>query len=131
MDIVVSQEQGKVPVTVFHLKGPFVWDEELIAQAQKAFAAGGRNILVDLTEVPYMSSQGLRALHSLYMLLRTDAPGESNAAVSAGVSAGTYTSPHLKLLKPSKSVAEVLRMSGYDMFLEIHQDLKKAIASFG
>jgi hypothetical protein len=35
------------------------------------------------------------------------------------------------LLKPSKSVAEVLRMSGYDMFLEIHQDLKKAIASFG
>ena len=130
MDIVVSHEQGRVPVTVFHLKGPFVWDEEILAQAQKAFEAGTRNILLDLTEVSYMSSQGLRALHSIYTLLRTDAPSESNAAVSAGVSAGTYTSPHLKLLKPSKSVAEVVRISGYDMFLEIHQDFKKALASF-
>lgn len=130
MDIAVSHEQGRVPVAVFRLKGPFVWDEELLAEAQKAFDAGARNILVDLTEVPYMSSQGLRALHSLYTLLRTNEPSESATAVSAGVSAGTYTSPHLKLLKPSKSVAEVLRMSGYDMFLEIHQDFKKAIASF-
>jgi anti-anti-sigma regulatory factor len=130
MDIVVSHEQGRAPVTVFHLKGPLVWDEEILAQAQKAFEAGTRNILLDLTEVPYMSSQGLRALNSIYTLLRTDAPSESHAAVSAGVSAGTYTSPHLKLLKPSKSVAEVLRISGYDMFLEIHQDFKKALASF-
>lgn len=130
MDISVSHEQGRVSVAVFKLKGPFVWDEELLAEAQKAFDTGARNMLVDLTDVPYMSSQGLRALHALYTLLRTNEPSESAAAVSAGVSAGTYTSPHLKLLKPSKSVAEVLRMSGYDMFLEIHQDYKKAIASF-
>jgi hypothetical protein len=36
----------------------------------------------------------------------------------------------LKLLSPTQHVAESLRVAGYDMFLEIHQDRRKAIASF-
>jgi hypothetical protein len=130
MDIVVSHEQGRVPVTVFHIKGSVTGDEQLQNLAQEHYATGTRNILLDLTEVPYMSSQGLRVLHYIYTLLRSDTPQESDEAVSSGIAAGTFASPHLKLLQPSKHVLEVLKATGYDMFLEIHQDYKVAIASF-
>lgn len=130
MEIDVSYEQSRVPVTVFHIKGDLASDEQIQTRAQEAFEAGTRHLLLDLTHVSYISSRGLRALHSIYMLLRTDSPDESQEAVRAGIRAGTYMSPHLKLLNPSKDVTKVLSLAGYDMFLEIHHNLKEAIASF-
>jgi len=47
-----------------------------------------------------------------------------------GIVAGTFTSPHLKLYNPTSHVLEALKTAGYDMFLEIHRDYKKAISSF-
>lgn len=130
MEITVSQQQGRVPVTVFRLKGPVTDNVELERHAQEAFDGGARNILLDLSEVPYMATAGLRALHTIYTMLRSDAPEESDEAAKAGIAAGTYTSPHFKLLKPTGHVLEVLRSAGYDMFLDIHRDAKQAIESF-
>ena len=89
-----------------------------------------RDLLLDLTAVPYMSSQGLRALHTIYTLLRTDAPNESDEAVKQGIRAGTFSSPHLKLLNPSPKVVEVLHLTGYDMFIDSYRDRDAAIAAF-
>jgi hypothetical protein len=130
MEIVVSQEQGRVPVTVFHIKGKVTAGEQLKTQAEQAIEAGTRNLLLDLREVPIITSSGLRDLHHIYLQLRTDAPDEHDETVKAGIRDGTYKSPHLKLLKPSKNVQQALKYAGYDMFLEIHQNLKDAIASF-
>jgi hypothetical protein len=132
MEIEVSQQQGRVPVTVFRIKGAIISDAELSAKAKEAVGDGTRDLLLDLSEVPYMSSQGLRALHSIYTLLRTDAPGESDQAVKTGIAAGTFKSPHLKLLGPTDKTLEVLKITGYDMFLEIFPKDKfsQAIASF-
>ena len=130
MQISFSQEEARVPVTVFRLEGELTSDVELQTAAQEAFEAGARNILLDLKNVPYMSSAGLRAIHSIFMMLRSDSPAESDKAMTAGIAAGTFTSPHLKLLSPTQHVHEVLKTAGYDMFLEIHQDQKRALASF-
>lgn len=130
MQISVSQEEARVPVTVFRLSGDLTSEVELQTAAQEAFEAGARNILLDLKNVPYMSSAGLRAIHNIFMMLRSDSPAESNKAMTAGIAAGTFTSPHLKLLSPTQHVHEVLKTAGYDMFLEIHQDQKRALASF-
>jgi anti-anti-sigma regulatory factor len=132
MEIVVSQEQGRVPVTVFHIKGAIISDAELTAKAEDAFRNGTRDLLLDLREVPYMSSQGLRGLHFIYTLLRTDAADESDQAVKTGIAAGTFKSPHLKLLGPTDKTFEVLKITGYDMFLEIFPKDKfnQAITSF-
>lgn len=128
MEIAVSQEQGKVPVTVFKVVGNLTSESELQEQAKKAHASGVHYILLDLSEVPYLSSAGLRALHFIFSLLRTH--GASDEEAKAGITSGTYLSPNLKLYKPTKHVLEVLKMSGYDMFLEIHTNFEKAIASF-
>jgi hypothetical protein len=130
MDVTVSQAQGRVPVTIFHITGAVTTNQELEARAQAAHEGGARNILIDLAEVPYMATAGLRALHAIYTLLRANTPEESDAATKAGIAAGTFASPHLKLLNPNPYVKEVLKVAGYDMFLEIHSDVNQAVASF-
>jgi anti-anti-sigma factor len=132
MEISVSKEQGRVSITVLRVKGDInaTTSDQLVAQAQKAFDAGARHLLVDMTEVPYMSSAGVRALNTIFNLLRGDGAGESDPEVRKGLSDGTFRSPHLKLLNPTRHVREVLSMTGLDMFLEIHSNLKEAVASF-
>ena len=130
MDVTVSQAQGQVPVTIFHITGAVTTNQELEARAQAAYADGTRNILLDLTEVPYMATAGLRALHAIFALLRADTLEESDATTKAGIAAGTFVSPHVKLLTPNAYVREVLKVAGYDMFLEIHRDVNQAVASF-
>jgi anti-anti-sigma factor len=130
MELYATQEQGRVPVTVLHVKGNIdsTSYQEFQAYAEKLLKDGSKNLLLDLHDVPYMSSAGLRALNQLYNLLR--ASSENADMVSKGVMAGTYKSPHLKLLSPSTRVLETLKMSGFDMFLDIESNLKHAVSLF-
>jgi hypothetical protein len=104
--------------------------EQLQQQAKDAYDAGTRNLLLDLTEVPYMSSAGIRALHHIFTMLRSNAPEESDEAMGKGLRDGTFKSPHVKLLNPSSHVLKALSTAGVDMFLEIHHNAKNAVASF-
>jgi hypothetical protein len=130
MEISIVQEQAPVPVTVFRLKGDLTTEEELHARTQEAFDQGARNMLLDLKEVPFMSSSGLRAIYAIYIMLRERTAAESDEVVRAGIASGAYTSPHLKLLNPSDHVLEVLKTAGYDMFLTIHHDYQSALNSY-
>jgi anti-anti-sigma factor len=131
MQIQVSQEQGKVPVTVFQITGEIDANsyEELERQANEVIAAGTRALLLDLSGVTYMSSAGLRALHIIFTQLRSQG-SESDETMRRGVIAGTYKSPHLKLLNPTPPVLEVLKTAGFDMYLDIYHQRREAIASF-
>ena len=130
MEISVSQEKARVPVTVFQLKGELSSEEPLASLAQDAYENGARYLLLDLTKVPYISSSGLRAIHQVYDLFRGPVSDESEQEVRQGIISGSYKSPNLKLLKPSKNALKALSVSGYDMFLEIHKKRADAIASF-
>jgi anti-anti-sigma regulatory factor len=130
MDIKILQEQGRIPVTVVQPIGELTSDEELIAQAQAAYNDGTRDILIDMSQVRYMSSIGLRAIHELFLLMNSNEPNESREAMMAGIRSGTFTSPHLKLYMPSPDVMSVLKSTGYDMYIDIFTDYEKAIASF-
>jgi len=121
LDIIISQEQGRVPVAVFHLKGRLNLGtaEQLQAKAQSAVESGARYVLLDLGDVLSVTSAGLRVLHQMYQMLRGDSPAE-----------GAPRSPYLKLLNPTPDVRRVLHIAGFDMFLEVHDNLKDAIMSF-
>lgn len=136
MQVTVSQQEGRVPVMVVQPHGDVDASNytELIDQVRKSYAAGARDFLIDLSEVPFMSSAGLVALHSIAMFLR----GEPLAGSQPGP--GTLKSidrtrtaglqPHIKLLKPQPFVAETLDKAGFTQSFEVHSDLGKAIASF-
>ncbi len=130
MEIVVSHTQGNVPVTVFQLKGTYRSNEEIKDLAQSEFDNGARYMVVDFSDVDFMGSAGLQGILFMYELLRGDISEEEKKEIDQGISAGTYTSPHLKLLKPNELVKEVLNLTGYDMFLEIYEDLEDVVSSF-
>jgi anti-anti-sigma factor len=105
MEIKVSTESGRVPVTVMHVDGNIDSStyEKFQSTAKQLIDEGARYMLVDLSHAPFVSSAGLRALHTLFNDLRSRNP-ESNLSeeqMKRGISAGTYKSPHLKLLNLS------------------------------
>jgi len=132
MEITTSQETGRVPVTVLHIRGDIDSSnyQLLDERAEAVIEGGAQYLLVDLTGVRYMSSAALRSLNQIFHRLRARSKDTSDEVMYQGINAGTYKSPYLKLLKPSKTVLEVLKVTGFDMFLEMHDDLKSALASF-
>jgi anti-anti-sigma factor len=134
MEIKVSTESGRVPVTVLHVDGNIDSSsyEQFQSTAKKLIDAGTRYILVDLTHAPFVSSAGLRALHTLFNELRTRNP-EANLSddqIKKGISAGTYKSPHLKLLNLSPETRSAFETSGFDMYIDTFTDRNAALASF-
>jgi anti-anti-sigma regulatory factor len=136
MNIDSTQIEGRVPVAVLALDGELDGSNygELVAQAQESYAAGARYMLIDMSRLTYMSSAGLFALHSIALLLqgRPLPDPEDGWAAFHAVEREQSRGPsqQLKLLSPQPRVVRVLSASGMDQFLEVHQDLQQAIASF-
>lgn len=132
MQLKVSTENGRVPVTVVHVEGNIdsASYESFLSGVEESINSGARHLLIDLSRVPFVSSAGLRALNILLNRLRALTPDVSDEEMRKGINAGTYKSPHLKLLNPSRETATTLDSSGFSMFIEEFQDLKTAVASF-
>jgi anti-anti-sigma factor len=134
MEIKVSTESGRVPVTVLHVDGNIDSStyEQFQSTAKKLIEEGARYILVDLSHAPFVSSAGLRALHTLFNELRSRNPEAnlSDEQLKKGISAGTYKSPHLKLLNLSPETKTAFETSGFDMYIDTFTDRNTAIASF-
>lgn len=136
MNISVSQAQGNVPVTVLKLDGQLDGQsyQELISRAQELYSAGARDFLLDLSDLTYISSAGLVALHSVALLARgeemPDTEGGWSAFRSLGRSAEAGMQKHVKLLNPRSEVMSVLDMVGFGNVFEIYTDLDQAVNSF-
>ena len=136
MDITVSTQQGAVPVTVVQPHGDVDASNyaELVSKVESLQKDGARDFLLDLSDVPFMSSAGLVALHSIAILLRGEKPTDPQsgwaALKSIDRSREAGMQKHLKLLNPQQYVAETFEKAGFTQFFEIYTDLKKAVASF-
>lgn len=136
MNISVSEAQGNVPVTVIKLDGQLDGQnyQELIAKAQELYNAGARDFLLDLSDLTYISSAGLVALHSVALLSRgeemPDMEGGWSAYRSMGRSAEAGVQKHVKLVNPRSEVKGVLDMVGFSQVFEIFTNLGDAVKSF-
>ncbi len=136
MNISVSEAQGNVPVTIIKLDGQLDGQnyQELIAKAQELYNAGARDFLLDLSDLTYISSAGLVALHSVALLARgeemPDMQGGWSAYRSMGRSAEAGVQKHVKLLNPRSEVKGVLDMVGFSQVFDIFTNLDEAVKSF-
>jgi anti-anti-sigma factor len=136
MNISVSQAQGNSPVSILKLDGQLDGQsyQELINKAQELYSAGARDFLLDLSDLTYISSAGLVALHSVALLARgeemPDTEGGWSAYRSLGRSAEAGMQKHVKLLNPRSEVMNVLDMVGFGNVFEIYTDLDQAVNSF-
>lgn len=132
-EITISESNGKVPVTIMTLKGDLdtLGADVFDAQIQQIKNGNSKNVLVDMSGVPYMSSAGLRSIHNLYYTLHPEGSKDHKRIIKEGIRDGSFKAPHMKLLNPSKRVMELLEMVGVDMYMEILKgDKEDAVKSF-
>jgi len=136
MEINVSQEKGKVPVSVIHIKGDLDASSylELVDTAQKLYNAGVRYLLLDLAGLVFISSAGLASLHIVTKMFRGE---KTNPEDGWGIykeidrERESGFQKNVKLLSPSPDVDKVLDTVGFKQFFEVYTDLDKAVQSFG
>ena len=136
MEITISQEQGRVAVSVIciagHLDGQTYQD--LIEKAREVVKAGTKNILLDLSDLTYISSAGLVSLHTIALMTRGEEPPDPEQGWSTLKSMDSTRDgglqKHLKLLNPRAEITNVLEMVGFSEFFEVFTDKQKAIDSF-
>jgi len=136
MEITVSQEQGRISISVIKVSGQLDGQtyESLIAKAREVVEGGTRNILLDLSDLTYISSAGLVSLHTIALMTRgeelPDPQQGWSALKSMDRSRDGGMQKNLKLLNPRPEVTSVLDMVGFSAFFEVFTDKQKAIDSF-
>lgn len=110
----ISHSQGRVPVTIFQIQdrvnlGNYA---ELEQTAKDAYANGMRDLVIDLSQTPSLTSIGIRAIVIIHKLLSSD------------------TGKHLKLAGLTPAIHEMLEIAGITMFIDIHDSVNEAVASF-
>jgi len=136
MEISISQAKGKVPVSIIKIKGDLDASSylDLVGAAQKLYESGSKDLLLDLTDLTFISSAGLASLHIVTKMFRG---GKVNTEESGWV---TYKQidrdrddgmqQHVKLFNPSSEVNNVLETVGFKQFFEVYTDLDEAVQSF-
>jgi len=110
----ISQAQGRVPVTIFHLQdrvnlGNFT---ELEDTAKEAYNNGMRDLIIDLSQTVSLTSIGIRAIVIIHKMLSTEG------------------GKHLKIANPMSYIREMLDISGVTEYIEIYDTVDDAVASF-
>jgi anti-anti-sigma factor len=142
MEIVISKSEstseGTVPVSIMQLRGALDGHtyEQFIHEAQQLFDSGARDLLLDMTNLTFLSSAGIAALHRMARIYR----GEKSTTLDQGWSAmrtiandrdtGFTFQRHIKLLNPNEKIEDVLDTVGFKAFFEIFTDEAAAVASF-
>ena len=137
MTITIDQAQGKVPVTILGVQGDLDASnyQDVIDSATQAYEAGARDILIDMSDIKFMSSSGLVALHSIALLMRgEELPDpehgwEAFRTLDRDRESGIQR--HVKLLNPQPQIGRALDLCRLNKFFEIYTDLDSAVGSFG
>ena len=135
MNLTVDQADGHAEVTILRIQGAIDASnyEQLIAKASELYQTGARYLLLDMTDVPFMSSSGLVALHSIALLLQGQQPPDPQMGWQAFHSIGhdrdSGTQPYVKLINPQPKIRQTLQMTSMDEFFAIYPDLPAALAS--
>jgi anti-anti-sigma regulatory factor len=136
MPITVRQEQGAVPVTVLSINDKLDASnyQAAITSAREAYENGARDLLVNMSDVSFMSSSGIVALHTMALIFRGEVPDDQQGGWEAlhalDRDRDSGIQQHVKLLNPQTRVRQTLEKIGLDVFFEIYVDQDEAIASF-
>ena len=136
MDLTVSEEVGRQPVTILSVSGEIDYANygELTDRARALYDGGSRNLVLDLSGVTYLGSSGLVALHGVAMIFAGEEPPDPEHGWSAihAVDDAEHggTDPQVKLLSPSPQADRVLERTGMRELFEVHTDRAAAIGSF-
>jgi len=111
MDIAVTKEDS---CAIMSLSGRMdaTTSVDFDSCVQAVLNEGNKNIVIDMNDLVYISSAGLRSLLTLAKKIKS-LPG------------------HLCFCRLQPMVAEVFRISGFDKILSVYEDQNKALVALG
>lgn len=117
----VMTEVANTSVSVLSLTGEIDahTQSSIETKADELIVAGAKNLLLDLSQVTYMGSAGLRVLHIIAGKL---SGSDDNTAATKF--------DHLKILNPSAEVSRIFTTLGFDTYLDTFSDLDTAVKAF-
>jgi anti-anti-sigma factor len=133
----VEQADGRVPVTIVALAGELdgTTYQRVIETVQGVYDAGGRQLVLDLKDLTFISSAGLVALHTSLRLMQGEAPPDPEygyaalRAINDEVDSGTAQT-NVRLCGTQDAVQKVLDRTGLGGLFPSHPDRASAIAAF-
>ena len=136
LDTTVEQVDGDPPLTILALAGELDASNftGLVEQVQGLYDAGTRRLLLDLSDLRFMASSGLVALHSIVRILHGETPDDMESGwgsfhtVGHDV-AGGGTQTEVQLCGAQPAVQRVLDRTGLSRLFVTHADRAAALAA--
>lgn len=132
LNIKSHTQNARVPVTILDIAGDIDSSNFQLFQSyvDEQVAQGARHILLNFRDVSRISSAGLRVIHNLFNKLRDIHRDVNDDELRKRMSSGGYKSPFLKLSNLAPHVAEVFKLGGFDIYIELFDDESSAVKSF-
>lgn len=134
MEITVSFHQANEPVAVMNIKGNVDASNyiEIVNKAQEIYNNPVRNLIMDLSEVPFISSAGLVAIHKIALIY---SGGKQEVEQEGKETRPDFTHnanarKRVKLLNPQPAVDQTLETTGLKLFFKVFDNLDTALKSF-
>jgi anti-anti-sigma regulatory factor len=128
MEITVTLQQANEPVAIMRLQGDINASNfvQIVDKAWEIYKNPARNLILDLNEVPSISSTGLAAIHKI-ALLYSGVPDEMK---HPDLTHSSNARKRVKLLSPQPDVEKTLETAGLKLFFKVFRDLESALKSF-
>jgi anti-anti-sigma factor len=128
MQITVTVEQAKEPIAVMRVQGTIDASNfvQIVDKAREIYQKPASKLILDLSEVPSISSTGLAAIHKVALLYS----GISETMVHPDMTHSSNARKSVKLLNPQPEVEKALQNAGLTLFFKVFRDLESALQSF-
>ena len=128
MDITVTLQQVAEPVAIMRLQGSIDASNfvQIVDKAQEIYRNPARNLILDLSGVPSISSTGLAAIHKVALIYS----GVPDQMKHPDLTHNSNARKHVKLLSPQPEVEKALENAGLKLFFKVFHDLDSALKSF-
>ena len=128
MEITVNLQQGNEPVAVMRLQGGIDASNfvQIVDKAREIYRNPARNLILDLSEVPSISSTGLAAIHQIALVYS----GVPNTIKHPDLTHNSNARKRVKILSPQPEVEKALETAGLKLFFKVFRDLDSAVKSF-
>ena len=137
MEINSQSVPGSSTLAVLDLNGELVASNylDVIEHVRRLYTTGTRQLVIDLSDVSFLSSSGLVALHSAALVMRGDEPPSPDLGWSAFHAIASDVEQEgfetcCTLVNPQGRVRKSLEMTGFSAFLHIYDNVDAAVQAF-
>jgi anti-anti-sigma factor len=132
MEITTSIHQANEPVAVMNITGNVDASNyvEIVNKAQEIYNNPVRNLILDLSEVPFISSAGLVAIHKIALIYSGGKQEVEQEENRPDFTHHANARKRVKLLNPQPGVDRTLETTGLKLFFKVFTDLESALKSF-